>query len=463
MRYNYFNFKKFDDSFLLTNDAGKYIFLSSPQMVKLLKNRIAENDECYNDLRDRSFILDKPIEMFSSQMSEGIRENKSYLFSGPSLHIFVLTNECNMNCVYCQAQDKSLQKKGKMSRKIAEKSVDLALSSPSKYLTFEFQGGEPFLNFDILQYIVLYTEKNSKDKHLRFTVASNLTLITDEIVAFLKDHNISVSVSLDGDQILHDHNRKTVDGKGTFDVTYKNIQRLKDVGIDLSATQTTTNYSLTRWREMVDTYMELGFNSIFIRPLTPLGMAHSEWKDIGYSGAEFLSFYSDSLNYILQKNIEGYKLSEGHATIFLKKILSGYSYNYMELRSPCGAALGQIAYYYDGEIYTCDEGRMLSEMGDRSFRLGSVLSTTYNEIMDSPICKAVCCASILESSPTCSSCVYQPYCGTCPVVNYALTGDIISKRPNNFRCQIYGGILDILFSKLKQNEKHIVDVFYNWL
>lgn len=268
---------------------------------------------------------------------------------------------------------------------------------------------------------------------------------------------------MDGDQILHDHNRKRVDGRGTFDATYRNIQRIKDAGIDLSATQTTTNYSLTRWREMVDTYIELGFNNIFIRPLTPLRMAHSEWKDIGYSGAEFLSFYSDSLNYILQKNIEGYQLSEGHAKIFLKKILSGYSYNYMELRSPCGAALGQMAYYYDGEIYTCDEGRMLSEMGDRSFRLGSVFSTVYNEMMDSPICKAVCSASILESSPTCSSCVYQPYCGTCPVVNYALTGDIISKRPNNFRCQIYGGMLDILFSKLKQNEKPIVDVLYSWL
>lgn len=463
MKYNYFNFKKFDDSFLLTNDAGKYVFLSPSQMVKLLKNQLTESDECYNDLCDRYFIFDKPVEMFAAQMSGDIRGNKSYLFSGPNLHIFVLTNECNMNCIYCQAHDEKQQGKGKMSGEIAQKAVDLALSSTSRYLTFEFQGGEPFLNFDILQYIVLYTEQKKGDKHIRFTLASNLTLLDNDILAFLKEHSVSVSVSLDGDQLLHDHNRKRTDGSGTFDVICRNIRRTKDANIDLGAILTTTSYSLARWREMVDTYIELGFNNIFVRPLTQLGMAYSDWEKIGYSAEEFLTFYAKTLDYILQKNIEGYKISEGHATIFLRKILKGYSYNYMELRSPCGAALGQIAYYYDGEIYTCDEGRMLSEMGDRSFRLGSVFSSSFNEMMDTSICKAVCSASVLESSPTCSTCVYQPYCGTCPVVNYALYGDIISKSPNNFRCQIYRGILDILFSKLRLNEKPVMDAFYSWL
>ena len=46
--------------------------------------------------------------------------------------------------------------------------------------------------------------------------------------------------------------------------------------------------------------------------------------------------------------------------------------NYMELRSPCGAGVGQLAYYADGDIFTCDEGRMLHEMGQSTFRLGNV-------------------------------------------------------------------------------------------
>ena len=462
MKYNYFNFKRFEDSFLLTNDAGKYIFMSPFEMSRLLNNQITENENCYKALRDRFFIFDEPIETFATQMSNDIRGNKSYLFSGPSLHIFVLTNECNMNCIYCQAQDKSRNKKGKMTREIAQKAVELALSSPNKYLTFEFQGGEPLLNFDILRYIVLYTEQRKSERHIRYTIASNLTLLSDNMLTFLKEHEISVSTSLDGDSVLHNYNRKKSDGGKSFEIVYKNICRIRDAGIDISAIQTTTQYSLPRWKEMVDAYIQLGFNNIFIRPLTPLGMAHSEWERIGYSAKDFITFYANAFEYILQKNIEGYHLSEGHASIFLRKILQGYSYNYMELRSPCGASVGQIAYYYDGEIYTCDEGRMLAEMGDKSFCLGSV-NSYYGEMMDSPVCKAVCSASTLESAPTCSSCVYQPYCGTCPVINYALYGDVISKYPNSFRCQIFGGILNILFSKLKQNESSTIDVLNGWL
>ena len=92
----------------------------------------------------------------------------------------------------------------------------------------------------------------------------------------------------------------------------------------------------------------------------------------------------------------------------------------MELRSPCGAGIGQIAYYYDGNIYTCDEGRMLAEMGDDSFKLGNVYDNTYDELINCNNCKAACISSVLESLPTCHDCVYSPYCGTCPVTNLAL-------------------------------------------
>lgn len=64
---------------------------------------------------------------------------------------------------------------------------------------------------------------------------------------------------------------------------------------------------------------------------------------------------------------------------------------------------------------------------------------------------AVCKASILESLPNCCDCVYQPYCGVCPVINLAIEHDVISKAPNNYRCKIYSGMLDTIF-ELLQNE-----------
>ena len=39
----------------------------------------------------------------------------------------------------------------------------------------------------------------------------------------------------------------------------------------------------------------------------------------------------------------------------------------MELRFPCETGVGQLSDYYDGNIYTYDEGKMISEAGDTFF------------------------------------------------------------------------------------------------
>ena len=173
-------------------------------------------------------------------------------------------------------------------------------------------------------------------------------------------------------------------------------------------------------------------------------------------------FYREALQYIIQKNKENAYLVEGMASILLSKILKADSGNYMELRSPCGAAIGQLAYYYDGNIYTCDEGRMLAEMGDKKFLLGNVFDNHYPEMMQGEIVENVCHASCLECIPTCHSCVYMPYCGTCPVVNYAQTGNMVMNHRDNFRCQIMSGILDTLFDYI-EHDKTALKIFQTWI
>lgn len=135
----------------------------------------------------------------------------------------------------------------------------------------------------------------------------------------------------------------------------------------------------------------------------------------------------------------------------------------MELRSPCGASVGQLAYYYDGQIYTCDEARMIGESGDKAFCLGNVFENNYDNLISCGVCKATCAASIVESVPGCCDCVYQPYCGICPVVNYSTDGDIFSKQYRNYRCRIYNGILDFLFELIKNNNAEVMKILYSWI
>ena len=78
-----------------------------------------------------------------------------------------------------------------------------------------------------------------------------------------------------------------------------------------------------KYKSIVDTYILNGFESVFLRPLTPLGYAAEYWENIGYSVEEFVEFYSHALEYILELNISGKSsIKEGHAGIFLQKIIT---------------------------------------------------------------------------------------------------------------------------------------------
>lgn len=461
MKVNYFSFKKHKEKYLITNELGYYHFLSTEDFNFFVHDQYENMSAGLISELKKKFFLYEEEDVFIERAIYPYRDNKSYLFSPTVLHIFVLTNACNMCCVYCQAQDSGSLKKGMMDQETAKKSVELALQSPSNYLSFEFQGGEPLLNFDMIRFIVEYTEEHCNDKKIDFSVVTNTLLLSDEMIAFFRVHKVSVSTSLDGDLRIHNYNRPQIVGGGTFEIVSGNIKKLHNSGVPVGAIQTTTKASLSSPKAIVDTYINLRLKSLFIRPLTPLGYAKEHWDTIGYTAEEFIYFYNEILDIILDYNMRGIHIVEGHAAIFLRKILSQYSDNYMELRSPCGASIGQMAYYYDGNIYTCDEGRMIAEMGIPEFRLGDVEAENYDELMESQVCKITCQASILESIPNCCDCVYHPYCGVCPVVNYALENNIYSREANNYKCKIYKGMLDAIFDRLDNTK--IMEIFKSWI
>ena len=447
-KLNYFNFKEKENNYLITNDIGKYVFLSKQDFRNLMQKKELEQ-ELKTELIQKGFIYEGSEEIFATNQAMQLRRTKEYLLVPTTLHIFVVSKNCNFNCIYCQAGNLNQNENYNMSKETAKRAVDIAMDSPSRYLTFEFQGGEPLMNFETIKYIVEYSKSISNGKFIEYNLVSNLTLLTDEMIEFFIENEVSICTSIDGNRELQNINRpyKNAD---SYKETVNKIKKLKEKQIKVNAIETTTKHSLDKYKEIVDEYIKLELESIFIRPLTRLGKADNNWKNIGYEAEEFLEFYKKALDYIIEKNKQGVFLSEGHSNIFLKKILLNQPVNYMELRSPCGGAIGQLAYYYDGNVYTCDEGRMLSEMGDDSFKVGNVYENTYKELMQCDCTKAMCVSSCIECLPYCSTCVYMPYCGTCPVINLAQDNNIFSQNPKEYRCKIYGGILDILFNYIER-------------
>lgn len=458
---NYFNFKKIEGKYLLTNDLGNYVFVSPEQFHDVLQNKVCCDSLLGKQLVNKNMAFDETNLEYSSKHKRDLHRLKGHVSMATSLHIFVVTTACNMRCVYCQANNGTSVPSLYMNEEMAEKAVEIALQSPTTHLNFEFQGGEPLLNFGIIKHIVEYSESHKGKHEIQYNVVTNLTLINDDMLDFFMEYSFGISTSIDGPELVHNANRQFSAGKGTFNLVINAIAKVRSKGLHVGAIQTTTRNSLSYPKEIVNAYYSLGFDSVFIRPLTPLGKASQNWNAIGYSADEFLEFYYLALDEVLQINrTKGY-LKENHAGILLSQIYGNFV-NYMELRSPCGAGIGQLAYYADGNIFTCDEGRMLHEMGDSSFKLGNVYENSFSDIMSSSVCKAVCASSILESIPSCCDCVYQPYCGTCPVVNYANNKDIFEKEPRGYRCKIYSGMLDYLFKQLLDENPDVIDIFRKW-
>ena len=89
----------------------------------------------------------------------------------------------------------------------------------------------------------------------------------------------------------------------------------------------------------------------------------------------------------------------------------------------------QVAYNYDGKLFTCDEARMTSAMGNDLFQIGQVGETTYPEMIQHPTVRAMAVASLQDSLPGCNTCWNKPFCGVCPMHNYMTNGDIFGQRP----------------------------------
>ena len=468
----FFRYGSIGQKKVLTNDAGEFHFLSEDDFGAFVEGRLTSEHPEFEALAEKGFVRSR---FDALSFAEKLRRKKSFLGVGPYLHIVLTTLRCNQSCRYCHASRTSMDRVDTdMSMETARSVVDFAMQTTSPYVNFEFQGGEPTVNFPVIQYVVNYSREKNRSIHkdLEHSLVTNMTYMTKEKADWLVDQKILVCTSLDGPEELHNWNRSWTGGGNAYQdvirwIKYFN-ERYVEVGRDprlwhVDALMTTTRRTLAQWREVIDLYVSLGIRNIHLRPLNPYGFAVSSWKGIGYTMGEYLSFYRQALDYIIELNLRGVEVMEGTAAVLLAKMLTPDDPNYVDIRSPSGAGLGAIAYNYDGRIFPSDEARMIDAMGDDAFALGSVHSDSLQEIVTHPTVRALAVASIQDSLPACSTCWNKPYCGIDPLDNYMVHGDIFGQRPLSPNCKEYYGLASLLFEKLDGDRSGDIErIFRRW-
>jgi uncharacterized protein len=453
------------DQYVVTNLAGEYVVVNRPALLDFLAHRLPNTDPTYCELRARHFLMDASTSIAPTLLSIKLRTRYQRLAEFTALHLFVVTLRCEHACPYCQVSRQSEDRpRYDMSPEVARAALALALRAPSTHIKIEFQGGEPLLNFPLIQSVVQEAELMSQQmgKSLAFVIATNLALIDDRILDFCRDHSILISTSLDGPRDLHNHNRPRPGGD-SYERTISGIRLARQVlGHDrVSALMTTTAASLSRVREIIDEYMIQEFKGIFLRPLSPYGFAIKTRSYQAYSTDCWLDFYKEGLDHIIELNRQGHDFVEYYASTILKKLLTSEDPGYVDLMSPAGIGIGAVVYNYDGSVYASDESRMLAEMGKEEFKLGHVLSHTYEEIFTSPKLLDPLEDSFAYSNPMCNDCAFEPYCGADPVYHYALHGDYVGRKPESDFCHRNMETFRYLILKM-EGDPFVKQLFTKW-
>jgi uncharacterized protein len=443
-----------EDSVVLTNLVGEHVFVTPDELISVTDGTCT-GQGLLARLR-AAHLIQVPGEALPAELlAVKLRTRLGRLPDSTGLHIFVVTLRCEHTCRYCQVSRQSTAKNEfDMTEETAHRALELAFRSPSPNLKIEFQGGEPLLNFPLIRWIAAEARQMnaSYGKDLAFVIATNLALLDDEMLEFCAEQDVHLSTSLDGPHDLHNGNRRRP-GQDSWQQAVSGIRRVQErLGPDrVNALMTTTEAALGQAAEIIDTYADLGLRGVFLRPISPYGFALRTRGGANYDVDRWLEFYAAGLDRIVELNRQGVAMVEIYASIIAKKMLTNIDPGYVDLTSPAGIGLGALVYNYNGDVYASDEGRMLAEMGDRTFRLGNVRDSSYADVMLSEDLLRPLTESIALSAPMCTTCAFEPYCGADPVFHHATAGDFTGHKALSAFCHRNMGVFILLLRKMRDD------------
>lgn len=205
--------------------GGKYIYY--PDYNQLINK---ETKEIFLKLKESKSIKTKYHEFTEESI-------KRKMIEGLALITFEVTQQCNLRCKYCiYSGDYHLERintSKKMDIETAKKGIDIIYElvknrDTGKDFGFSFYGGEPLLNFNLIKVIISYVEsKFGKDWNLLYSMTTNLTYITDDMIKYFVEKDMDILVSLDGPKESHDAKRVFENEKGSFEIIINNFKRIK--------------------------------------------------------------------------------------------------------------------------------------------------------------------------------------------------------------------------------------------
>jgi uncharacterized protein len=333
-----------------------------------------------------------------------------------------LNDKCNFRCDYCYLKSAGIEYlENEMPRPIATKAIDFLLShlSPGQYGIVKFFGGEPFLSYDLMRFIVDYGEAEAaqQNKRIGFTINTNGSLLNEERVAWITQHQIHIAMSIDGNKASNDQHRKYISGNGTFEPVMKKAKQFLQQTGYLHIRSTINDGSFELKNSIVE-FSDLAPNKNV--------KVTTDWNLVGDRKVD-----AEGADQLIRD-------MEDLARLFVIKARAGEKMPYTNMMEPlfksfytvktsyrCGAARTMVGISPKGTMYPCH--RFVEVDGMEMGNVESGLNGAQRgEFIDNRV----------EFKKPCSECWVRYFCGGgCAFNNFFTNANI--QDPNNVHCKLF--------------------------
>lgn len=381
---------------------------------------------------DITYITDEQVKEILSDI-DGLKEQgllfkeevKAYPMKSSEVKALCIhiCHDCNFRCRYCFADEGAYHSNREfMSLETAKRAVDFLIenSGKRKILEMDFFGGEPLMNLEVLKKTVYYAKEQGAKvgKKFLFTTTTNALLLNDETIEFFNKEMENVVLSLDGRKEVHDAIRKSINGKGTFDLIIDKIKKFISLRGNKSyyVRGTFTAKNLDFGKDVLF-IADQGVDSISMEPVV------TDIPDLQIT------------NEHLPRIKEEY---ENLCDAYLERLASGQGFNFFHFNidleggpclskrvSACGAGNEYFSVTPNGDLYPCHQFA-----GDKNFRMGSVFDG-----IERPEIREKFKNSCVFTRKKCENCFAKFICsGGCSANNYHFNGDI--DEPYQTTCEM---------------------------
>jgi len=338
---------------------------------------------------------------------------------------FIVTKDCQLACKYCYLVGKNT--KERMSWEVAKQAIDYILDREDEFreesVTWDFIGGEPFLEIDLIDKICDYLkiEMYRRGHHwfnsYRFSFSTNgINYHTEKVQQFIeKNHrHLSIGITIDGTERKHDLNRiwktpemeqgimpKSEEERGSYRDVVKNIPLWLEQFPGGSTKVTISSADIPYIKESVLHLYSLGIHEVNINCV---------FEDVWKEGDDKL--FEDQLTELADAIIDN-NLYEDNACSFFTEHIGKPQDRIRDNQNWCGAGK-MLAVDAAGNFYPCTRFAQYSLRSKPAWIIGNI----HDGIDQNKLRPFLTLDRCTQSTTECIDCEVASGCAWCQGENY---------------------------------------------